>query len=226
MGRAAERQQGRGIGGPGCEHARGRVRIARRHELARRAGHHEIRDAADARREHRKAGGHRLENRVRQALPVGDQRERVAVGEPLRDVAAMAEQRHAIAQAERIAMPLDLLAVGAVAEHAQLPGLAARLGERVQQRDQVLGRRESRRAAEHEAAAGWAVRRQRGGRVDAVVDDVQAAARRDAALARELQVVARDADDRIGQGRNRLLAGRVDGARGRRRDPRTPSHAR
>ena len=127
---------------------------------------------------------------------------------------AMAEQRHAIAEAERIAMPLDLLAVGAVAEHAQLPGLAARLGERVEQRDQVLGRRESRSAAEHEAAAVLAVRRQRGGRVDAVVDDLQAAARRDAALARELQVVARHADDRVGQGRNRLLAGRVDGARG------------
>ncbi len=154
MGGAAERPQGRGIGGPRCEHAGGLDGIARRHELAGRAGHHEIGDAADARRQYGKTGGHRLENRVRQALPIGDQDERVAVGELLRDVAAMAEQHHAIAEAERIAMPLDLLAVGAVAEHAQLPGLAARLGERVQQRDQILGRRESRSAAEHEAAAG------------------------------------------------------------------------
>ena len=106
------------------------------------------------------------------------------------------------------------LAVGAVAEHAQLPGLAARPRKRVQQRGQVLGRREPRGAAEHEAAAGG----RRGGRAAAASTPLWMTCRpprgempRSRASARswfETHTIASLS------GRDRALGRRVGGARG------------
>ncbi len=111
-------------------------------------------------------------------------------------------------------MPLDRLAIGAVAEDAQVPALAAGLGERVEQGDEILRRGQPGGAAEHEALAGRPAIGESGRRVDAVVDDVQLAARLDVAIVRELQVVVRDAHDRVAERRDGALGRRVHGSRG------------
>ena len=226
MRRRAEHGQLRGIRGPGGEHAARGGSVARRHELARAPGRDEVADAADGRREHGQAGRHRFEDRVREALPVADQREGVAIGELGGDVVAVAEQRDAAGQAQLVAVPLDRLAIGAVAEDAQLPALAAGLGERVEQGDEILRRGEPCGAAEHEPLAGRPAIGEDGRRVDAVVDDVQLAARLDVAVVRELQVVVRDAHDRVAERRDCALGRRVQRLPRRRRGPRTPSRAR
>ncbi len=115
-------------------------------------------------------------------------------------------------QPERVAPALDRLAIGAVAEHPQLPGLAARPRKRSEQRDQVLGRCQPRGAAEHEPAPGCAAVGEGRGRIHAVVDHVQLAARLDVTLVRQREVVAGDADDGVAERRDGSLGRRVDGA--------------
>ena len=178
--RAPSRVSSAGVGCPGGEHAR-RRRRRRAAARARRSRPGTTRSAMPPtlRREHRRGPT---------PSPRGS-----STGRPSQSLISANASQSASCSATSSRLPssvtrsprpsasrraLDRRAVGAVAEDAQLPALAARPGERLEQRDQVLGRREARSAAEHEAVAGRAARRQHCRCVDAVVDHVQLAARR------------------------------------------------
>src|SRR5205814_2132086 len=79
----------------------------------------DVRYAADARRDDRPRAGERLDHAHRRALVRGRQDERVERGVERRDVLLVAEEQAMADDAELRRAPLDVLAVGPVADHAE-----------------------------------------------------------------------------------------------------------
>ena len=95
-------------------------RVARRHEEAGPAVVHHLRDAADARGDHRPGQRHRFEDREALGLPVGGQHRHVEGGGDGRDVVPAAGEDDAAGDAPVGRLRLQLGAPAALADHQEV----------------------------------------------------------------------------------------------------------
>jgi tetratricopeptide (TPR) repeat protein len=146
-------------------------RVPGRDEEAGLAVDDRLGDAADVGCDDRKAGGHGLEDRHREALGGTGQDEEVGAGEDLRNVVPRAGELDRSLETEAANLGFDQGPIGPGADEDGLEASLREPGEGPHQRERVLGGLEPAHGDDPRRTGVGMDRLGRGSRVDAVVDD-------------------------------------------------------